>query len=100
MPVQTIQVPNLGQYGQLPDVAPSNLPLNAATYARNFRFHEGDFAEVSAGYSNALASRNRTELGDENTDITFLYTWILYPATMVRRFPLAPSHLMRTLRHS
>lgn len=70
-------VSNLGQYGVMPDVAAPVLPSNAFTYARNWRFQEGDFAEVSQGYQNALDSRNLRQLGDSSTSLSFLYTWIL-----------------------
>ena len=70
-------VTDLGQHGVLPDVAPTNLPPSAFTYARNWRFQEGDFAEVSLGYTNALDSRNLRQIGDENTQLSFLYTWLL-----------------------
>ena len=61
----------------MPDVAPTNLPPNAFTFARNWRFQDGNFAEVSLGYSNALDSRNLRQLGNEDTNLTFLYAWLL-----------------------
>ena len=70
-------VTDLGQYGVMPDISPTNLPPNAFTFARNWRFQDGNFAEVSLGYSNALDSRNLRQLGNADTNLTFLYTWLL-----------------------
>ena len=77
MPGQNIVVNNLGQYGFMPDVAVTSLPPNAATFTRNWRFNEGDYAEVSPGYTNALDTRNLNQLGNTTTNATFLYTWLL-----------------------
>ena len=73
----TSVIQGLGQAGFQPDVAPTNLPTNAFTHARNWLFNEANYAEVTQGYTNALSSRNLTVLGDENTEATFLYTWLL-----------------------
>ena len=78
MATETIAVTNLGAVGYLPDVAPTALPPNGITDARNFRFKEGQFAEVTTGYDNALDSRSKNTLGDDTTtNATFLWTWVL-----------------------
>ena len=73
MPTQVIN--NLGQYGIVPDAAPQVLPPNAFTYARNWRFNEGNFAEITTGYTNAFEVRTNRILGTPGEDLTFLYTW-------------------------
>ena len=73
----TVNIKGLGQHGFMPDVAPSELPPTGFTYARNFRFMEGQFAKVTDGYTNAFDTRNRREFGVSNTDATFMYTWLL-----------------------
>lgn len=75
MPIADIR--GLGQHGYMPDVAPSELPPTGLTYARNFRFQEGRFARVTNGYTNAFDTRNIQQFGNSNTDITFMYTWLL-----------------------
>ena len=77
MPTQTVNIKGLGQHGFMPDVAPTELPPTGFTYARNFRFNEGNFAEVTTGYTNAFDTRNLQQFGSATTDITFLYTWLL-----------------------
>ena len=78
---QTINLGNFGQSGFLPDVAPSLLPQTGFSYSRNWRFKKGGHAEVSEGYTNVYETRaeddGNVELGKENSDFTFLYTWEL-----------------------
>ena len=57
MPTQTLNISNFGQSGFLPDVAPTLLPQNGFSYARNFRFNEGGQARVTDGYTNAFDTR-------------------------------------------
>ena len=81
MTSQTLNIGNFGEAGYLPDVAPSLLPQNGFSFSRNWRFNKGGHAEVSAGYTNAFDTRGNDGdpfiLGDENSDLTFLYTWEL-----------------------
>ena len=73
----TLRIDNLGQYGVMPDVEPAALPLNAFSMANNWIFHDGNFAEIAQGYSNALAALEDDTLGDADTNATFIYPWIL-----------------------
>ena len=57
MPVQSVPIGNFGAAGYLPDVAPSLLPENGFSYARNWRFDEGGHATVASGYADALDTR-------------------------------------------
>ncbi len=72
-------VDNLSQYGYAPDAAPSTLPHNAFSYARNWRFSQSGFAEVTAGYQEVYTGiiTGGTALGNLNTSASFLFTWSL-----------------------
>lgn len=77
MPAQTVKIENLAQYGFYPDAKPQNLPANAFSYTRNWRFPEGNYAEVTPGYSDAFFYRSKNDFGNADTRITFMHTWAL-----------------------
>ena len=77
MPKNTLAIQDLGQLGYVPDVAPSLLPPNAFSYSRNWRFNEGNFAEVTNGYIPAFTSRNISEFGSATANLTFAHTQVL-----------------------
>ena len=104
MPTQTLNISNFGQSGFLPDVAPTLLPQNGFSYARNFRFNEGGQARVTDGYTNAFDTRANNnqpyEFGNEQTDLTFLYTWELNNENAVVVFDGSANRMLFTENNS
>ena len=104
MPVQTLNTGNFGQSGFLPDVAPSLLPQNGFSYARNWRFNEGGHAVVTSGYTNAFDTRGNNgdpyDFGGEATDLTFIYTWELNEENAVAVFDGNANRMLFTENNS
>ena len=104
MAVQTLNISNFGQSGYLPDVAPTLLPQNGFSFARNWRFNEGGQARVTDGYTNAFDTRGFNndpyDFGEENTELTFLYTWELNNQNAVVVYDSVNSRMIFTENNS
>ena len=104
MPSQVLNIGNFGQSGFLPDIAPSLLPQNGFSFARNWRFQEGGQAQVTSGYTNAFDTRGNNgdpyNFGPSATNLTFLYTWELSNQNAVAVYDGSANRMLFTENNS
>ena len=104
MPSQVLNIGNFGQSGFLPDIAPSLLPQNGFSFARNWRFQEGGQAQVTSGYTNAFDTRGNNgdpyNFGSSATNLTFLYTWELSNQNAVAVYDGSANRMLFTENNS